>query len=122
MDAERRLPLIDRLESSGVEVLPVCDFEEARRILRTHPPVQIVLTDEALPDGSWWRVMHEVRENRVNAEIIVCTRVGDPGLWLHVLAHGAYDLLVEPYDKREVRRIIEAAAAESWMRSGAAAG
>ncbi len=115
MSPERRSALLERLEACGIEVLPVSNCEEARRILRERPPLHVVLTDEALPDGTWSSVLQEVWGNEVPAATIVCTRVGDPGLWLHVLARGVYDLLVAPYDNREVRRIIEGAAAESRM-------
>jgi len=121
MTPDRRSALLERLKACGIEVLPVSDCEEARRILRERPPLQVVLTDEALPDGNWSSVLQEVWRNEVPAATIVCTRVGDPGLWLHVLARGVYDLLVAPYDNGEVRRIIEGAAAESQMWSEAVA-
>jgi hypothetical protein len=53
MARERRLPLLEALESCGIDVLPVCDCNEGRRILETEPKVQLVLTDAALPDGDW---------------------------------------------------------------------
>jgi DNA-binding NtrC family response regulator len=121
MAFDRRLSLVERLESCGIEVLPVSDCAEARRILRTQPAVQVVLTDEKLQDGSWCKVIEEVWQNEVGAETIVCTRAGDPGLWIHVLAHGAYDLLVEPYERKEVWRIIQSAAAQGDPRRLAAA-
>jgi len=116
MTPDRRSPLLERLESCGIEVLPASDCEEARQFLRERPAIQVVLTDERLPDGNWSSVLQEVWRNEIPAATIVCTRVGDPGLWLHVLARGVYDLLVAPYDSREVRRIIEGAAATSRMR------
>ncbi|HYM13313.1 MAG TPA: hypothetical protein VEU62_21420 [Bryobacterales bacterium] len=122
MACERRLALVERLQSCGIAVLAVSDCEEARRILRTRPAVPVVLTDEKLPDGSWSKVMEEVWQNELEAETIVCTRAEDPGLWIHVLAQGAYDLLVEPYEGKEVRRIIEAAAAQRGPRPLAVAG
>jgi len=120
MAGERRRPLLERLGSPEIEVWPVSDCEEAQRVLETRPPVQVVLTDETLSDGNWARVMRHVWENQVEAQTIVCTRLVDPRLWVHVLAHGAYDLLVEPHEKEEVRRIIESAAAENADRLPAA--
>src|SRR5438445_13332444 len=57
MALKRRLPLLDALESCGIGVLPVCDCNEARRMLETQPRVQAVVTDTALPDGDWRRVL-----------------------------------------------------------------
>ena len=53
----------------------------------------------------------------VNAEVVVCSSLGDHKLWIDVLEQGAYDVLFEPYECEEVRRIVEAAADKSCMRS-----
>jgi FixJ family two-component response regulator len=42
---------------------------------------------------------------------------GDPKLWLDVLEQGGYDVLVQPYQREEIKRIVEAAAARSYFRS-----
>ena len=121
MDRERRLPLLDALESCGIEVLPVCDCSEARRMLETKPPVQVVITDSALSDGDWRRVLAIVAQACANIEVVVSLRLGDATLWLDVLEQGGYDVLVEPYQDEEIHRIVEAAVAKSHMRSHAEA-
>jgi DNA-binding NtrC family response regulator len=77
MAQERRLPLLDALESCGVEVLPVCDCNEARRMLEAQPPVQVVVTDTTLPDGDWRRVLEIVGQGRRKIEVVVCSCLGD---------------------------------------------
>ena len=121
MDRKRCLPLLDVLESSSVEVLRVGDCNEVRRMLDTQAPVHLVVTDTALPDGDWRRVLEIVRQSSVNVEVIVRMRVGDPKLWLDVLEQGGYDVLVEPYQRTEVERIVAAAAAKSNRRAHAQA-
>jgi len=37
MARERHQPLLDALECCGIEVVPVCDCNEARRMLETQP-------------------------------------------------------------------------------------
>ena len=81
MDRERRLPLVDALESCGIEVLPVCDCNEARRTLETKPPVQVVITDSALPDGNWRRVLEIVAQECANIEVVVSLRLGAMTYW-----------------------------------------
>ena len=113
MDRKRRLPLLDILETSSVEVLPVGDCTEAQRMLHTQPRVHVVVTDTALPDGDWRRVL-EIVEREVSPKIevvVACSCLSDPKLWLDVLERGGYDVLVEPYQPEEVQRIVEAAAA-----------
>ena len=117
MAEERRSTLVNALERCGFDVLPVCDCNEARRMLETQPGVQVVVTDARLHDGDWRRVFEIVARGRRKIEVIVCSRVGDPKLWLDVLEEGGYDVLVEPFEHEEVRRILEVAAARSYMRS-----
>jgi DNA-binding NtrC family response regulator len=121
MAQERRSTLVNALESCGFDVLPVCDCNEARRMLEAQPAVQVVVTDARLHDGDWRRVLEIVARGRRKIEVIVCSRVGDPKLWLDVLEEGGYDVLVEPFEHEEVQRIVEAAAARSYMRSPAQA-
>jgi len=113
MVRERSLSLLDALESCGIEVLPVCDCNEAQRMLKSQPPVQVVVTDTALPDGDWRRMLEIVAESSPNVEVIVRSRVGEPKLWLDVLEQGGYDVLFEPYHHEEIKRIVEAAAAKN---------
>jgi DNA-binding NtrC family response regulator len=117
MAQERRSTLVNALESCGIDVLPVCDCHEAQRMLEAQPAVQVVVTDARLRDGDWRRVFEIVERGRRRIEVIVCSRLGDPKLWLDVLEEGGYDVLVEPFEHEEVRRIVEAAAARSYMRS-----
>ena len=118
MAPERRLPLLDALECCGVEVLAVRDCNEARPILKTRP-VQVVVTDTALPDGDWRRVLEIVEQGRRKIEVIVCSRLGDHKLWMDVLEQGGFDVSVEPYQREEIQRIVEVAAAR--YRPGAEA-
>src|SRR5882672_6205010 len=96
MDQERHSTLVDALESCGIEVLAVCDCNEARRMLETQPAVQVVVTDTTLPDGDWRRVLEIVEQGHRRIEVVVCSRLGDPKLWLDVLELGGYDVLVQP--------------------------
>jgi len=113
MAPERSLPLLETLESCGIDVLAVCDCSEARRMLEIQP-VQVVLTDTALPDGDWRRVLEIVERRRRKIQVVVCSRLSDPKLWLDVLEQGGYDVLIEPYQHEEVRRTVEVAAARSY--------
>jgi DNA-binding NtrC family response regulator len=117
MGRERRLSLLEMLEVSGIDVLPVCDCSEARRMLETRLHGQVVLTDRALPDGDWQAVLELVAQRRANVQVVVCSRLGDHTLLIDVLEQGAYDVLIEPYQGEEIRRVLEAAAARSHTSS-----
>jgi DNA-binding NarL/FixJ family response regulator len=115
MAQERRRTLLDLLESCGIEVVPACNCNEARRMLETQPPVQTVLTDRALPDGDWRAVLEIVAQGRAYVQVVVCSRLRDHTLLIDVLEQGAHDVLVELYQREEVRRVLEAAAARSCV-------
>ena len=109
----RHQPLLDALESCGIEVLPVYGCNQARRMFEARPQVQVVVTDAALHDGNWRQVLEIVAHGSRKTEVVVCSRLGDPKLWLDVLEEGGYDVLVEPFEHEEVRRIVESAAVRS---------
>jgi DNA-binding NtrC family response regulator len=92
------------------------DCSEGRRQLEIQPQVQVALTDAALPMETAG-VLQIGAQVGANVEGVVSSRLGDHKLWIDVLEQGAYDLLVERYECEEVRRIVEAAADKSYMRS-----
>jgi DNA-binding NtrC family response regulator len=126
MSPERRRTLESNLESLNVQVLPASSCQEARVLLKNHPPVKIVITEVSLVDGNWCDVFRYLVDNDVHASVVVSSRLADERLWSEVLWRGAYDVLVEPYEADEVRRIVEGAlravaALPNGMRTAASA-
>ncbi len=121
MPPERRSSLIDHLTALDANVVTAGSCGEAAERLRDEPGVRVVLTDLVLPDGSWCDVLNRVGDLRAAAEVVVCARVADERLWTQVLEAGGFDVLVEPYQDREVSRIFVAAAAGRSPRHLAAA-
>jgi DNA-binding NtrC family response regulator len=109
MPPERRRLLLQSLGPLNLETLAVDTCQQARRLLKTHPPVEVVITDLSLSDGNWCDVIRYVVDNGIQASLIVAARLADERLWSEVLWRGAYDMLIEPYDSREVQRVIEGA-------------
>lgn len=109
MNQERRSALADHLAKMDANILTAGSCGEAARVLRDEPEVRLVLTDLVLPDGSWFDVLNRVGDVKGDATVVVCARVADEKLWTQVLEAGGFDLLVEPYQGREVQRILEAA-------------
>ena len=98
------------LESSdGVSVLAARNCREARLTLETHPEVSLVLTDVSHADGNWADLLRFVVNRGIDAHVVVCTSEADEGLWSEVLWRGGYDVLVEPFDRAELHRILEGA-------------
>jgi DNA-binding NtrC family response regulator len=109
MSPERRRSLDLNLEQLNVQVLYAGSCQEARNLLKEHPRVSVVITDVSLMDGNWCDIFRYLVDNGIHASVVVSSRLADERLWSEVLWRGAYDVLVEPYDPDEVRRIVEGA-------------
>jgi FixJ family two-component response regulator len=103
-----------------MQILPAGSCHEARILLQDNPPVSVVITDVSLNDGNWCDVFRFLVDKGIHASVVVSARLADERLWSEVLWRGAYDVIVEPYEATEVRRIVEGAsrAAGSSRPSG----
>jgi len=68
---------------------------------------RVVICDDKLPDGSWRQLWKQVRRLPNPPVFIVSAGWTDARLWAEVLNVGAYDVLVKPYRKSEVTRILQ---------------
>ena len=112
----RRSGLLALLEEKGLQIFPASDCQEALQKLRGPTSYDLILADAELPNGSWRDLLQFLLESKNPCEMIVCSRCGDERLWAEVLQCGVYDLLVDPYDRQEVHRIIESALNSHHMR------
>ena len=53
MSQERRLPLLENLKRMNLDALTVANCQQARALLATCPPVEVIITDVTLADGNW---------------------------------------------------------------------
>jgi DNA-binding NtrC family response regulator len=80
-------------------------LQQARVKLR-QSNYDLVLTEAALPDGSWLDVLHLVRECPQEVQVVITDPQADARLWSEALNRGAYDLIAQPFYEPEVRRIL----------------
>jgi DNA-binding NtrC family response regulator len=78
-------------------------------VLSAYPDVSLVFTDVSHADGNWSDLLRFVVNRGIAAHVVVCSRRADEGLWSEVLWRGGYDVLVEPFDREELARIVEGA-------------
>ncbi len=109
MPRERWSPVLAELEALDVAVWPAQTCHEARRLFEETPRVDVVISDLSLADGNWCDVFKHLIDNDIHASMVVVARQADERLWSEVLWRGAHDLLVEPYEGENVRRIVEGA-------------
>jgi DNA-binding NarL/FixJ family response regulator len=89
--------------------LTAATCSEAATALRSEPAVDVVLTDLVLADGNWCDVLQLAGDLHPEARVVVCARWADERLWTDVLEAGGFDIVVEPFQELEVRRIISQA-------------
>lgn len=109
MPRERWSQILGKLDSLGVMAWAAETCQEARGLLEKRPRVDVVITDLSLPDGNWCDVFKHLIDNDIHASMVVTARQADERLWSEVLWRGAYDLLEEPYEDADVRRVVEGA-------------
>jgi DNA-binding NtrC family response regulator len=80
-------------------------LQQARAQLRKDD-YNVLLTEAALPDGSWLDALHLARECQHDLQVIVTDPHADARLWAEALNLGAYDLIAQPFYEPEVRRIL----------------
>lgn len=109
MPRRRWSHILDELDAINIEALPAENCQQARALLQNKPRVELVLSDLSLTDGNWCDVFKHLIDNNIHASMVVMARQADERLWSEVLWRGAYDLLVEPYESGDVRRVVEGA-------------
>jgi DNA-binding NtrC family response regulator len=119
MPSERRRLLVSCLNRLAARVRTASTCREAAEALKTEAGVRVVLTDVALPDGTWKDVLRRAAQGRSRAAVVLCPRLADEHLWTEVLEDGAFDVLVEPYQDSEVARILDAAGLPQLPRMAA---
>ena len=116
LSPHRRAELLRVLEGNNLQINLASDFREAQQKLQGKTSYDLLVADEQLPDGSWRDLLEFLLVSKTPCEMIVCSRCGDEQLWAEVLQCGAYDLLVEPFERQEVHRIIQSAIDNQYMR------
>ena len=110
--------------SKMLQLLPMAidyagSLRQARAQLRKNA-YGVLLTEAALPDGSWLDALHLARECPHDLQVIVTDPHADARLWAEALNMGAYDLIAQPFYEPEVRRILYNACSRSEPQSLAA--
>ncbi len=67
------------------------------------PGIGVVITDPDLPAGYSWRHLAAAASQFTHPpSLIVASRCGDNRLWAEVLNLGGFDLILKPFDAKEV--------------------
>ena len=97
------------LERCGADVLVTSSCAEAREVVNSAAPIRAILTVRSLPDCRIRDVIDVATCCLRYIPLILCLPQIDGG-WIDLLEEGAFALLVEPYQREKVQRIIDAVA------------
>jgi len=98
--------LLRRLLSPMGRVSEAASAPEAERQLAAGDPVDLVLTDMAMPDVSdGLKVLHSTREHWPDTAVIVITAYGNIEGALDTIQQGAFDYLAKPFDVDALTRV-----------------
>jgi len=78
---------------------------EAIAFLRDNA-VPVLICEADLIDGTWRDLLDETTRIEPAPLLIVTSRLADDALWAEVLNLGGYNVLAQPFDSREVFRVV----------------
>jgi DNA-binding response OmpR family regulator len=78
---------------------------EALTFLRDNA-VPVLICEADLIDGTWRDLLDETTRIEHAPLLIVTSRLADDALWAEVLNLGGYNVLAQPFDSREVFRVV----------------
>jgi DNA-binding NtrC family response regulator len=94
--------LEEMLHEQEIRTAQAHQCAEARSLLKEAGPVDLVLTDVTLADGTWKDIIHLVRKAAKDTPVIVMSRVVSMKLYLDTQDAGAADFIVPPMAPRDL--------------------
>ena len=95
--------LAQMLHDASLNVVHVRNLKDAASKLETGD-FQVVVTEANFEDGTWLDLLQLTRS--LGTELVVTDPWADGRFWAEAINLGAYDLLAQPFDETEVRRLI----------------
>ncbi len=92
-------------KDEGYEVFTADSLEEATATLAVEP-VDIIISDLKLSDGSGMTLLSHVRKHLPEAIFVLITAYASADSAIDALKYGAYDYITKPFDIEEIKRIV----------------
>jgi len=122
-DAHIRQALVDRFVARKFDVSSAASGKDAlSKISREHPDV--VLLDLQLPEGDGFWVLQRLKEEAIEATVVVITAYGTVDRAVQAMKEGAYDFIQKPFEpalvEETVRRALERTSLKRTLRAQSA--
>lgn len=105
-EATQRELVSGYLKKHGYEVMVAPDGERALELFR-HEPVELILTDQRMPDFSGLELLKAARAINPEIHVIVMTAYGNVGSAVEAMQAGAADYLAKPLQLEELLHKVE---------------
>src|SRR2546422_5253707 len=108
VDDERAIREVcrDVAQTVGLHTSIADSAEHAYRVLESNA-IDVVLLDLKLPGAGGLEALHQIRERRPDAVIIVVTGYGTVQSAVQAMKNGAYDFVTKPFSMEELRLLLE---------------
>ena len=107
MDPAETAKVRSLLHECAAEVFLAPCCADARRVLDRGVPIRAIFSAHRLPDGGFHDLIHMACE-RANPVPVVVFLPDIDGGWIDLLEAGAFDLVVEPYRRDKIERVLTA--------------
>ncbi len=116
-DDSHALDLLRRVLAPLGRISEVADVAAAQAFLAQGDPVDLVVTDMAMPDPSdGLKVLQATREHTPETAVIILTAFGNIEGALDTIQQGAYDYLAKPFDVDALTRVARRALEQKRLR------
>jgi DNA-binding NtrC family response regulator len=80
----------------------------------TSERIELIICERDLTDGNWKTILAASEAMEPAPLVLVVSQHADESLWAEVLNLGGYDVLLKPFDRHEINRVI-AMAWRFWL-------
>jgi DNA-binding NtrC family response regulator len=106
VDDERAIREAEVAQSLGYNASVADSAEHAYQMLDTQN-IDAVLLDLKLPGAGGLQALHQIRERRPDAVIVVVTGYGTVQSAVQAMKNGAYDYVTKPFSMEELRLLLD---------------
>ncbi len=103
-------------QSLGFNTFAADSAEHAYRLLDAHG-VDVVLLDLKLPGAGGLEALHQIKERRPDAVVIVVTGYGTVQSAVQAMKNGAYDYVTKPFGMDELKLLLERVAGHLKLKT-----
>jgi two-component system response regulator AtoC len=107
-EANLRKVLVAQLSSEGYDIHTANDGAEAKELLAEHH-IDLVITDLRMPKVDGMELLRHALADDADRPVVMITAHGTVDTAVEALKLGAFDYITKPFDKTELRQIVQKA-------------